>query len=116
MRVEFFEVLGSERKYKTEPRLEVEGEALLAIAHIKSEAGARILAKYPQTAQANMTARAVELTADNQKTGPEWTAIRAAWDWVKAVRNESKRIETAINAAATVEAVDAAVDSAAWPV
>jgi predicted house-cleaning NTP pyrophosphatase (Maf/HAM1 superfamily) len=86
-----------------------------AVAGVKAEAGKRILARYPQYKQANMTARAVELAADNQKTGPEWTAIRAAWDWVKAVRAESNRIEAAVMAADTVAAVDAAVAGAAWP-
>jgi pyruvate/2-oxoacid:ferredoxin oxidoreductase alpha subunit len=86
-----------------------------AIAKIKNEAGNRILAKYPQTTQANMTARAVELLADGKNAGPEWTAIQAAWGWVKAMRAESKRVESAIIAAADEVALNAAVASASWP-
>jgi hypothetical protein len=66
---------------------------------VKDEARRRILARYPDWRQANMTARGVELV--HAKTRKEWTpeeqaeadALQAAWDWVKAVRAASDVIE-----------------------
>jgi hypothetical protein len=65
---------------------------------VKDEARRRILGRYPEWRQANMTARGVELTlaklrewtSDEQK---EAAALQAAWDWVKAVRSASDVIE-----------------------
>jgi len=85
-----------------------------AVASVKAEAGRMILARYPQHAQANMTARAVELLQEGIKAGPEHDAIAAAWAWVKTVRSESSRLETAIKAAALAEDVTAALATAAW--
>lgn len=90
--------------------------AASAVAAIKAEAGVRIMAAFPQFKQANMTARAVELIAAGKVSGQEWAAIEAAWNWIKAVRIESNRIEAAIVAAPDVEAVEAARASAQWPV
>jgi hypothetical protein len=87
----------------------------VAVTSVKAEASSRILARYPAATQANMTAAAVEMVADNKKSGPEWVAIRAAWDWVKAVRAESNRVEAAIMAAVDVAGVDAAAAGATWP-
>ncbi len=66
---------------------------------VKNEARRRILARYPDWKQANMTARGVELV--HLKTRRPWTAeeqaeadaLQAAWDWVKAVRSASDVIE-----------------------
>jgi hypothetical protein len=67
---------------------------------IKAEAGKRILVRYPQWKQANMTARMVELNKIRADVG-SWTAgeqievdvIQSAWDWVKSVRSASDALE-----------------------
>jgi hypothetical protein len=67
---------------------------------IKAEAGKRILVRYPQWKQANMTARMVELNKIRASVG-SWTAgeqievdvIQSAWDWVKSVRSASDALE-----------------------
>lgn len=66
---------------------------------VKDEARRRILDRYPDWKQANMTARGVELTL--ARIGREWTgeeeadaiALQAAWDWIKSVRSASDVIE-----------------------
>lgn len=62
-------------------------------AAIKAKARARILSVLPEWKQANATARAVELVAAGQASGPEWEAMQAAWAWVKAVREYSNTLE-----------------------
>jgi hypothetical protein len=66
---------------------------------VRAEARHRILAVYPEWAQANMTARAVELvktlatgtlTADEQT---ELAALESAWAWIKSVRASSNTLE-----------------------
>jgi hypothetical protein len=67
---------------------------------IKAEARRRILGKYPEWKQANMTARMVELNKIRASVG-SWTAgeqievdvIQSAWDWVKSVRSASDALE-----------------------
>jgi hypothetical protein len=66
---------------------------------VKAEARRRILDRFPDWRQANMTARGIELTL--ARVGREWTegeqqeadAIQAAWDWVKAIRSASDVVE-----------------------
>lgn len=75
------------------------------IVEVKLHARERILARYPDWRQANMTARSVELTetlatggvltADEQA---EVAAMKAAWAWIKSVRVKSGEHEAAINA------------------
>jgi hypothetical protein len=67
---------------------------------IKAEARRRILEKYPEWKQLNMTARMVELNKIRASVG-SWTAgeqievdvIQSAWDWVKSVRSASDALE-----------------------
>ncbi|PIR00045.1 MAG: hypothetical protein COV66_08055 [Nitrospinae bacterium CG11_big_fil_rev_8_21_14_0_20_45_15] len=67
---------------------------------IKTEARRRILEKYPEWKQANLTARMVELNKIRASVG-SWTAgeqmevdaIQSAWDWVKSVRSASDALE-----------------------
>ena len=83
------------------------------IAAVKDEARRRILAIAPEWKQANLTARAAELTDikhGRALTGPEQaeeTAIRAVWSQIKAIRTASDAAETAINAAGSNAAVEA---------
>jgi hypothetical protein len=67
--------------------------------YVRAEARRRIIAVYPGWAQANMTARAVELvktlstgtlTADEQT---ELAALEGAWAWIKSVRASSNTLE-----------------------
>lgn len=66
---------------------------------VKVEAHYRILRRFPDWKQANMTARGVELS--NIRHDRPWTAEEQAeadalqqdWDWIKAVRRASGAIE-----------------------
>lgn len=80
---------------------------------IKAEARRRILARYPDWKQVNMTARTVELLRKGEANltpaeATESAAMQAAWDWVKAVRAASDALEISLPA-------DFAND-AHWPV
>lgn len=67
---------------------------------VKLEARRRILARYPDWKQINMTARSVELLAARPLNAAwsaaeqaEADALQAAWDWIKAIRAASDVIE-----------------------
>ena len=71
--------------------------AAVRVAAVKAEARRRIVSRYPDWKQANMTARGLELvslgvniTADE---AAEMDALRAAWSWIKSVRAASDAIE-----------------------
>jgi hypothetical protein len=84
-------------------------------AHVKEEARRRILEKYPEWKQANLTARMVELNKIRADEG-SWTdgeqievdAIQSAWDWVKSVRTASDALELTLPA-------DYALNNDYWP-
>jgi hypothetical protein len=94
----------------TRPLAEAKAER---IAAVKDEARRRILAIAPEWKQANLTARAAELTDikhGRALTGPEQAeeaAIRAVWSQIKAIRTASDTAETAINASGNNAAVEA---------
>jgi len=73
---------------------------------IKAAARARILARYPEWRQANLTARAVELVSLGQTTGPEWGQMQAIWDWIKDTRARSDLLESDVDNCTTAEAVE----------
>lgn len=70
------------------------------VASVKNEARRRILDRFPDWKQANMTARGVELQDIWRRVGA-WTeieqaeadALTGAWAWIKAVRAASDAIE-----------------------
>lgn len=83
------------RSWTVTPRpLDVQKQA------IKDEARRRILARFPEWKQQNMTARGVELQ-EQWRTNGAWTAqeladseaLKAAWAWIGAVRARSGEIE-----------------------
>ena len=84
------------------------------IRQVKQEAGATILAAYPDWKQRNMIARAVELTrlarsvTLNSDEVAEEIALQAAWDWIVDIRTVSDAKEAAIQAATTHAAALAA--------
>ena len=82
--------------------------------HIKAAARARILARYPEWMQANLTARAVELVSLGQITGPEWSQMQAIWNWIKATRARSDLLESDVDNCTTVEAVEQLIIGG-WP-
>lgn len=82
-------------------------------AAIKAKARAQILSVLPEWKQANSTARAVELVAAGQASGPEWEAMQAAWAWVKAVREYSNTLEQQAAQMADPTTLDI---EAGWPV
>jgi hypothetical protein len=81
---------------------------------IKAAARARILARYPEWMQANLTARAVELVSLGQTTGPEWGQMQAIWNWIKATRSRSDLLESDVDNCTTVEAVEQ-LTIGGWP-
>jgi hypothetical protein len=81
---------------------------------IKAAARARILARYPEWRQANLTARAVELVSLGQTTGPEWGQMQAIWNWIKATRARSDLLESDVDNCTTVEAVEQ-LTIGGWP-
>jgi hypothetical protein len=81
---------------------------------IKQAARARILARYPEWQQQNMTARAVELVSLGQTTGPEAQKIQAVWAWIKEVRARSDLLEADVDNCTTVEAVEQ-LTIGGWP-
>jgi len=100
-------------------RLATDAEVLAAAkaakrAEIKQVARARILARYPEWMQANLTARAVELVSLGQTTGPEWGQMQAIWDWIKAQRARSDLLEADVDNCTTVQAVEQ-LTIGGWP-
>lgn len=81
---------------------------------IKQAARARILARYPEWRQANLTARAVELMSLGQTTGSEWNQMQAIWDWIKATRARSDLLEADVDNCTTAEAVEQ-LTIGGWP-
>jgi hypothetical protein len=82
-----------------------------AIDGINASAGKKILDRYPQYKQANMTARFIELMTLGETASQEALDIKAAWDWIKSVRQESNVASDAITAADAAGQVSAAVDA-----
>lgn len=105
----------------------------IKIRETKSEAQRRIFARYPQTKQANMSARFNELNAIESGryrdaigvlqparalTASEIAEIAscsAAWIWIKQVRAASDLIEADIQASADPANFDV-INSPRWPV
>jgi len=56
---------------------------------INTITGEKILAKYPDYVQRNMTARYVELLSLTELDTPEALALKASWDWIKDIRSRS---------------------------
>ncbi len=83
------------------------------ITAIKSEAQERIYAIVPAWKQTNLLARSIELRDIKEERA--WTTeeaaqdagIKALWAAVKAVRSASDTAEAAVNAAKTVEEINA---------
>ena len=90
----------------------------IAILAIKTEAQRRILAIAPAYRQANLTARAAEISLFEEKPysaeiEAELTAGRAVWAAIKAVRDASDAAEALVAAAATEDEIRAVTPS--WP-
>lgn len=103
-----------EAAYNAEQVEQAQREATEAAAQripdIKAAAGAVIVERYPEWKQRNMIARMVELNAKatpSAEEEAEMAALQAVWDWVKAVRAESDRLEADSNLT---------VNDANWPV
>lgn len=90
-------------------------------AAIKTEAGRRILGAYPDWVQANMTARAVELTRARvlgtitPAEEAEEAVLQAAWDWIKAVRAYSNTLEAQVAAMTPAERLAFVPAAQSWP-
>jgi hypothetical protein len=82
-----------------------------AIDGVNSSAGKKILDRYPQYKQANMTARFIELMTLSETSSQEALDIKAAWDWIKSIRQESNVASDVITAADAAGQVSAAVDA-----
>lgn len=88
----------------------------LKVQEVKATAGQLIKTHYPEYKQRNMLARMLELrdtkderslTADEQN---EYLSLKSVWNWVKAVREESNRVEQEVLSSNDPENV-----TAAWP-
>lgn len=80
------------------------GQAKLAV---NSMASTKILLKYPDYVQRNMTARFVELITLNETESAEATALKAAWDWIKDIRNRSNISYALVEQATTILELEA---------
>lgn len=99
--------------------------AVPVLALIKTRAREVIVARYPDWKQANMTARAVELTrvmAGGRELSPsesaELAALETAWAWIKSVRTASDTHEAALMALAAEDDFAGVVgydSGAGWP-
>ena len=95
------------------------------VAAIKAKAREVIVARYPDWKQANMTARAVELTrimaggvALSPAESAELAALETAWAWIKSVRAASDAHEAALMVLAEADDFDSIVGydiGAGWP-
>jgi hypothetical protein len=83
----------------------IEEHRIEEITRVNTLAGEKILTKYPQYKQANMTARAIELQSLNLVGNPEWLAIQAAWDWVKTIRTASNEVNVVIQNVTNIAAM-----------
>lgn len=76
-------------------------EKPITVEDVRAEARRRILARYPDWKQVNMTARGVELLRKGEANltpaeATESAAMQAAWDWVKAVRAACDALEVSL--------------------
>lgn len=93
------ETIEADRVLRTWTVQDIAADALKE--RVKFEARRRILARYPDWQQVNMTARGVELQ-DAWRQNGTWTAaeeaeaatMQSAWAWIKAVRAASDAIES----------------------
>ena len=82
-----------------------------AITAIKAEANRRILARYPDWKQRNMTAQSVALLDKGRENWDDTdrevaTQARAVWDWIRTIRAHSDALEARV-AAMTARALSA---------
>lgn len=85
----------------SDARRVIEQFKMLAPSHVKAECRRRILARFPEWKQANMTARGVELQDSWRRNGTlsadeqaDADSFAAAWAWIKSVRSASDVIES----------------------
>lgn len=102
----------------TAPQEEIDSAKLERITRIKAEAQERIYAIVPAWKQTNLIARSIELrdikderawTEITEIEAAEDAAIRAIWAQVKAIRAASNTAEAAVNAAATIQEINAVI-------
>ncbi len=82
------------------------------LAQVRGESESIIYAKWPITLQNNLNAE----MAEGNPTLAASATFATKQSEIKSVQLESNRIESAINAATDIAAVDAAVASAVWPI
>lgn len=73
------------------------------VVGIKAECGSRILGRYPQYVQLNMTSRAIELVRKGEANwspaeAEEAATLDGAWAWIKAMRAHSNALESSLDA------------------
>lgn len=78
---------------------------------VNSMAGNKILALYPDYKQRNMTARYLELVTLNETDSAEALTIKAAWDWIKDIRNRSNVSYALVEQATTIEELDSVLSN-----
>lgn len=88
------------------PSVSLDAYKTTSTTYINTLAGSKILSVYPLHKQMNFTARWSELVLLNETSSAEALAIKAVWDWIKAIRKESNDANTAITAATSIEAIE----------
>lgn len=85
-----------------------------AIRKINAKTGEIITARLPLWKQNNLTARAVELQANQAnwttEDANEFAALQAEWGWVKAVRAASNAAVAAVQTAETVDNIQTLIE------
>jgi hypothetical protein len=78
-----------------------------SLKKINELASGKILARYPQYQQANMTALAIELLAGGKAVAENdaWENVSHAWDWIKSVRSASNIFYQAATVSDTVDGI-----------
>lgn len=86
----------------------------VAIQKINAKAGDIITARLPLWKQSNMTARAVELQANQANwttdDANEFAMLQSEWSWVKSIRADSNVAVAAVQTAETVDTIQTLIE------
>jgi hypothetical protein len=99
-RIDFAKAATSQQRAAAQAVLAAFDPQAVPAEAVKAQARRRILARYPDWRQANMTARGVELAfkaaqglALSPAEAAEAAALQAAWSWIKAIRATADALE-----------------------
>lgn len=90
------------------PLIKIKNERLGLINGI---AGEKILGKYPDWKQRNMTARFIQLMTLSQLESQEAIDLKLAWEWIGSIRALSNIASNDVNNATNAQEIDLAMSS-----